>query len=150
MAPEQIFLLLLGFASVIGTILGAFNKIHREFSEAQKAVGEKYIKTKDLEEIVGHKGEILSIKEILEKLDRQDQKFAHDLDVLMCHDATLQDHAKMIAEEQAHDDRQDMEMRMILKALLAVLRSLEQKGINHTTTANIKEIEAYIWKTEKQ
>ncbi len=148
MAPEQIFLLLLGFASVIGTTLGAFNKMKKELTEAQKTVGEKYIKTKDLEEIVGHKGEILSIKEILEKLDRQDQKFAHDLDVLMCHDATLQDHAKMIKEEQVHDDRQDTEMRMILKALLAVLRSLEQKGINHTTTANIHEIEAYIWKTE--
>lgn len=150
MAPEQIFLLLLGFASVIGTTLGAFNKMKKELTEAQKTVGEKYIKTKDLEEIVCHKGEILSIKEILEKMDRQDQKFAHDLDVLMCHDATLQDHAKMIEEEQAHDDRQDTEMRMILKALLAVLRSLEQKGINHTTTANISEIENYIWQTEKK
>lgn len=150
MEKEQILLFILGIISVIGTILGAFNKMHREFTEAQKAVGEKYIKTKDLEEIVCHKGEILSIKEILEKLDRQDQKFAHDLDLLTKHEQTLQDHAKMIKEEQDHDDRQDMEMRMILKALLAVLRSLEQKGINHTTTSSIHEIENYIWKTEKQ
>ncbi|WP_019134810.1 hypothetical protein [Kallipyga massiliensis] len=41
-------------------------------------------------------------------------------------------------------------MRMILKALLAVLRSLERQGINHTITSNIKEIEAYIWKKEKE
>lgn len=150
MAPEQIFLLLLGFASVIGTTLGAFNKMRKELTEAQNAVGERYIKTKDLEEIVCHKGDILAIKSMLEKLDRQDEKFAHDLALLTKHEQTLQDHAKMIKEEQAHDDRQDTEMRMILKALLAVLRSLEQKGINHTTTSNIKEIENYIWQTEKK
>lgn len=57
---------------------------------------------------------------------------------------------KVLGEEQVHDDRQDTEMRMILKALLTVLRSLEQKGINHTTTQNIHEIEDYIWKIEKQ
>lgn len=150
MAPEQIFLLLLGFASVIGTVLGAFNKMRKELTEAQNAVGERYIKTKDLEEIVCHKGDILAIKSMLEKLDRQDEKFDHDLALLTKHEQTLQDHAKMIKEEQDHDDRQDMEMRMILKALLAVLRSLEQKGINHTTTSSIHEIENYIWKTEKQ
>ncbi len=43
-----------------------------------------------------HKGEILSIREILGKVDWKDQKFAQDLDVLTCHDKTLQDHAKMI------------------------------------------------------
>lgn len=150
MAPEQIFLLLLGFASVIGTVLGSFNKMHREFSEAQKAVGEKYIKTKDLEEIAQHKNDVLGIGGILEKLKRQDEKFAHDLQAITCHDETLKKHSQIIEQEMQHDGRQDIEMRMILRALLAVLRSLEQKGINHTTTANIKEIEAYIWKTENK
>lgn len=150
MSAQEAILFIVGFAGVIGSVLKGFNSLKSEFDQAQKAVGEKYVKTKDLEEIAQHKNDVLGIGGILEKLKRQDEKFAHDLQAITCHDETLKKHSQIIEQEMQHDGRQDIEMRMILRALLAVLRSLEQKGINHTTTANIKEIEAYIWKTENK
>ena len=96
MEKEQILLFILGIISVIGTVLASFNKMSEEIKKTRDTIGEDYIKAKDLEEIAGHKEAILGIGGILKRMDKQDEKFAHDLDVLTCHDKTLQDHAKMI------------------------------------------------------
>lgn len=150
MPNGQIMAIVGGFVSLAIAILAGFNKLNRELKEARNTIGEEYIKAKDLEEIVRHKANIIGIPEFIEKNQRQDEKLANDFEVLKCHDIALEEHSQLIAEDREHLKKQDVEMRMILKALLAVLRSLEQKGINHTTTDNIKEIEAYIWSSEKK
>ncbi len=148
MPSGQIMAIVGGFVSLAIAILAGFNKLNRELKEARNTIGEEYIKARDLEEIAKHKADILGIPEFLERTEKQDEKLAKDFEILKCHERTLEEHSKLIVEDREHIKKQDLEMRMILKALLAVLRSLEQKGINHTTTDNIKEIETYIWKTD--